>query len=172
MSTEGTAPVGTTPIGTPEAPPAPAPAGSIVVGHDGSADADNALHTALGLADELQAPVVIVRAWSIDNAPRPANWEFGYVSSRLEYSDAVRASLIADTDAAVRAFPKVIVDYRVVHSGEPAVSLIEVAREARMLVIGSRGLGGLVGLMLGSVSDRCAGHASCPVLVTRQQRSR
>jgi len=139
-----------------------------VVGHDGSTDADHALHTALGLAADLQAPVVVVRAWSIDTAPRPTNWQFGYVSSVLEYSGAVRAALIQDTDAAMRALAKVSVDYRVVHSGEAAKTLIEISREARMLVIGSRGLGGLVGLMLGSVSDRCARHAFCPVLVTRQ----
>jgi len=162
---------GTTPMGAPEAPPAPAPTGSIVVGHDGSTGAEYALAIALGLADELHAPLVLVRDWSIDSAPRPANWQFGYVSSLLEYSGAVRAALIQDTDAAVRVFPKVSVDYRVVHSGEAAKSLIEVSREARMLVIGSRGLGGLVGLMLGSVSDRCVRHAFCPVLVTRQPHS-
>ena len=162
MSTEGTSP-----IGAPEPPPIPAQPGSIVVGHDGSTDADHALDTALGLAADLQAPVVVVRAWSIDTAPRPTNWQFGYVSSLLEYSGAVRAALIQDTDAAMRAFPNVSVDYRVVHSGEAARTLIEISREARMLIIGSRGLGGLVGLMLGSVSDRCARHAFCPVLVTR-----
>ena len=98
MSTEGT-----TPAGTPEtleaSRPAPAPAGSVVVGHDGSAFADHALRTAFGLADELHVPVVIVRAWSIDTAPRPAQWQFGYVSSFNEYSEAVRAALIEDTAA-------------------------------------------------------------------------
>lgn len=163
MSTEAT-----TPIGAPEPPPIPAPPGSIVVGHDGSTGADYAFTTALELADELQVPLVVVRCWSIDNAPRPADWEFGYVSSLLEYSGAVRAALIQDTDVAMRAFANVTLDYRVVHSGEAAKTLIEISREARMLIIGSRGLGGLAGLMLGSVSDRCARHAFCPVLVTRQ----
>ena len=163
MNTENT-----TAVWAPEAQPVPAPTGSIVVGHDGSTGAEFALTTALGLADELHVPVVIVRIWSIDTAPRPADWQFGYVSSLHEYSDAVRAALIQDTDAAKRTFANVSVDYRVVHSGEAAKTLIEVSREARMLVIGSRGLGGLAGLMLGSVSDRCAHYAFCPVLVTRQ----
>ena len=166
MSTEGT-----TPTGAPEELPAPAPAGSIVVGHDGSTDADYALSTALGLADQLQAPVVVVRAWSIDTAARPANWEFGYVSSFAEYSDAVRAALIEDTAASVRAFPTVSVDCSAVHSG-PAGSLIEVSREARMLVVGSRGRGSLAGVLLGSVSDQCARLAVCPVLVTRRRPGR
>ncbi|TFC03073.1 universal stress protein [Cryobacterium mannosilyticum] len=162
---------GIIPAGTPEAPPSPAPAGSIVVGHDGSTDADYALTTALGLADQLHAPVVIVRAWSIDTAPKPANWEFGYVSSFAEYSEAVRAAVIEDTAASVHAFPGVSVDYRAVHSGA-AKSLIEASREARMLVVGSRGRGNLAGLLLGSVSDQCARLAVCPVLVTRKRPGR
>ena len=163
MSTEGTIP-----LATPEDGPTPAPAGSIVVGHDGSPFADHALGTALALADELHAPVVIVRAWSIDTAPRPANWEFGYVCTFDEYSEAVLAALMEDTIGAVRAFPNLSVDYRAVHSG-PARSLIEVSREARMLVVGSRGRGNLTGLLLGSVSDQCARLSVCPVLVTRKR---
>jgi len=162
---------GTSPAVAPEAPPAPAPEGSIVVGHDGSADADHALTIALGLADELHAQVVIVRAWSIETAPRPANWEFGYVSSFADYSEAVRAALIQDTAAMVRAFPKVTIDFTAVHSG-PVRSLIEVSQQARMLVLGSRGRGNLVGLLLGSVSDQCTRLAICPVLVTRNRSER
>ena len=170
MSTEGI-----TPAGTPDSAEAfrqaAAPAGSIVVGHDGSSFADHALSTAFGLADQLHAPVVIVRAWSIDTAPRPANWEFGYVSSFAEYAEAVRAVLIEDTAALVHAFPHVSVDYRAVHAG-PARSLIEVSRDARMLVVGSRGRGNLAGLLLGSVSDQCTRLSVCPVLVTRKRLTR
>ena len=114
---------------------------------------------------------MIVRAWSIDTAPRPANWEFGYVSSFAEYSEAVRDALIEDTAAMVRAFPHVSVDYRAVHAG-PARSLIEVSREALMLVVGSRGRGNLAGLLLGSVSDQCTRLSICPVLVTRKPPKR
>ena len=168
MSTGDTIPAA---ISETQPPPAPAPAGSIVVGHDGSTDADHALTTALGLANQLHAPVVIVRAWSIDTAPRPANWEFGYVCSFAEYSEAVLAALIKDTDDVVRAFPSVTLDYRAVHHG-PVRGLIEVSREARMLVVGSRGRGNLAGLLLGSVSDQCTRLSVCPVLVTRKHPTR
>ncbi|TFC19801.1 universal stress protein [Cryobacterium algoritolerans] len=163
MSTEGTIPPAAP---QPDHAVAPAPAGSIVVGHDGSSGADHALTTALELADQLHSPVVIVRAWSIETAPRPADWEFGYVSSFPEYATAVRAALVQDVHAAVAAVPAVAVDYLAVHASA-ARSLIDVSREARMLVVGSRGRGGLTGLLLGSVSDQCVRLAECPVLVAR-----
>ena len=61
--------------------PEPAAKDSIVVGHDGSGGGDQALATALELADQVHASVVVVRAWSIATAPRPPTWKFGYVSS-------------------------------------------------------------------------------------------
>jgi nucleotide-binding universal stress UspA family protein len=139
---------------------------SIVVGHDGSRGADGALAEALVLARALGAPVVVVRAWSLATAPRPAEWEFGYVPGFEQYAEAVRLALIGDVRARVEAFPEVPVEYRVVHAG-PAKSLVETAQDARMLVVGARGLGGLAGMLLGSVSDQCVRHAACPVLVTR-----
>lgn len=144
----------------------PGPSSGIVVGHDGSNDADDALDVALDLAAGLSAPVTIVRAWSIDTAPRPANWEFGYVSSYSDYSAAVKDKLTEDTRVAVAAYPELDVQYRVA-LGSPAKTLIEVSRGSRMLVVGSRGRGGLAGMLLGSVSEQCVRHADCPVLVVR-----
>lgn len=146
----------------------PAPADSIVVGHDGSDCADYALDTALGLADQLQVPVVIVRAWSIATAPQPPGWEFGYVPSFDEYAAAVQGELMRDVHTRVDRYPKLSVSSRAVHSGA-AKSLIDVSRDARMLVVGSRGRGGLAGMLLGSVSDHCVRHAACPVLVVRRR---
>lgn len=146
-----------------------APAGSIVVGHDGSSDADYALATALDFAEQLTAPVVVVRAWSIATAPKPANWEFGYVSSFAEYAAAVQDELVRDTRAAAESHGTVPISFRAVHAG-PAKSLIDASRDARMLVVGSRGLGGLAGMLLGSVSEQCVRHAACPILVARPPR--
>lgn len=148
------------------AEPVPAASNSMVVGHDGSACADYALTTALELADQLQAPVVVVRAWSIATAPKPSNWEFGRICSFDEYSVAVHDQLVRDARTAVEKYPAVSIGYRVLHAG-PAESLIELSRDARMLVVGSRGRGGLAGMLLGSVSDQCVRHAACSVLVVR-----
>jgi len=146
-----------------------APATALVVGHDRSAAAKAALEIALQLASELGAPVTIVRAWSMVTAPRPAGWTFGYVPSSDELADAVRAELKSDTQALVKRFPQVQVAYRAYHAG-PVTTLIRASREARMLVVGSRGLGGFREMVLGSVSDQCVRHAHCPVLVTKQPR--
>jgi nucleotide-binding universal stress UspA family protein len=156
----------------PEAGPGevePAPPTSIVVGHDRSPGADGALELALQLASELHAPALILRAWSLVTAPRPANWTFGYVPSEDELADAVHDELVADTRARVTQFPDVDVTFRVDHRG-PARALIGASREARMLVVGSRGLGGFGELVLGSVSDQCVRYAACPVLVARHPR--
>jgi nucleotide-binding universal stress UspA family protein len=49
--------------------------------------------------------------------------------------------------------------------------LVQAAEDAEMLVVGSRGHGGFVGLFLGSVSQQCVTHARCPVLVVRGPRA-
>ena len=53
--------------------------------------------------------------------------------------------------------------------GDTAESIIEVAktRESSVIVMGSRGLGGLAGLVLGSTSQKVVSHAPCPVLIVR-----
>lgn len=142
------------------------PGTSLVVGHDGSVGARNALTIALQLATELEAPVTIVRAWSIATAPRPKSWKFGYVCSNDELAEAVEEALVADTRDLLSRFAGVAVTYRVFHAA-PAESLIKSSQTARMLVVGSRGRGGFGQLALGSVSEQCVRHAACPVLVTR-----
>jgi nucleotide-binding universal stress UspA family protein len=64
------------------------------------------------------------------------------------------------------AHPEVPMVARVV-GGHPAPVLVEASKGAELLVVGSRGHGEFVGMVIGSVSEYCAAHAYCPVLVHR-----
>jgi nucleotide-binding universal stress UspA family protein len=59
----------------------------------------------------------------------------------------------------------------VVREGAPAATLLEEAQDAELLVVGSRGLGGFRGLLLGSVGQQCAHHAPCPVVIVPHPRN-
>lgn len=158
----------------PAADPDPAaqpaiPAGSVVVGHDGSAEAQAALDQALDLAAALGAPVAVVRTWSIDTAPPGAVFHDGYAASFAEIGETVEERLRADTASRIRRHPELDVHLRSVLS-QPAETLIALSHDARMLVVGSRGLGGFAGMVLGSVSERCVRHARCPIVVVPRTR--
>jgi nucleotide-binding universal stress UspA family protein len=142
------------------------PAESIIVGNDGSAGSAKSLEVALTVAEGLNAPVVIVRCWSIDTAPHGALFDRGFVASFEEITAAVREQLIKDTREVAENHPSVPIRYLAI-LGQPAETLVRLSAGRRMLVLGSRGLGGFASLLLGSVSEQCVHHASCPVLVVR-----
>jgi nucleotide-binding universal stress UspA family protein len=55
----------------------------------------------------------------------------------------------------------------VIVEGHPAAELLDQSAGADLLVLGSRGHGAFAGMLLGSVSEHCLAHASCPVVVVR-----
>ncbi len=139
----------------------------IVIGYDGSDFADEALRKGLWLASKVGAPARIVRAWSISNAPRPRSWTPGYVPPVDDFAAAVLEQLTAQTAARRAEFPDVQVTFEVPH-GAAGRELVKASQDARIVVVGTRGLGGFSGLLLGSVSDQVVEHARCDVLVIRR----
>jgi nucleotide-binding universal stress UspA family protein len=110
----------------------------------------------------------------IDALPEP--WAVGAPSlgpSDAEVHDhleaAARNLLDACVDEARSADPDVDVQGELVE-GRPAGALLEAARSADLLVVGSRGRGGFAGLLLGSISAQCVHHAPCPVVVVPHGR--
>ncbi|WP_335992097.1 universal stress protein [Glycomyces sp. MUSA5-2] len=134
----------------------------VVVGVDGSASSRKALEWALEYAAALDLTVTAVQAWQI-----PLAYGTGaMVLPGQELAEAARSVLDKTVDEVAAAWPQVHVERRI-EEGHPAKVLLKAAEEAKMLVVGSRGHGGFVGALIGSVSQHCVTHAHCPVLVVR-----
>ena len=136
---------------------------AIVVGVDGSEGSIRALRFALEEARVRDVELRVVHAWHIP----PAIYGSGWVPTGVdldEYRKLAEASLarsLADAgadDAGLAVTP-------VLREGEPVDVLCAEAAHADLLVVGSRGLGGFRGLLLGSVSQQVVHHSPCPVVV-------
>ncbi len=138
--------------------------GPIVVGVDGSADSDHALGYALAAARRLGAAVIALSCWSdptIDG-PFPA---YGGLPLDLTPLDEATGEQLAHRLAPWRErYPDVPVQARVEHA-RPVRPLLDAGRQARVLVVGTRGRGKITGLLLGSTSQSVIVHAECPVVV-------
>jgi nucleotide-binding universal stress UspA family protein len=147
----------------------PAPADTIVVGHDGSRFAEHSLEVTLKLADRIGTPVMIVRSWNVDTAPHGVLFAGGYVASFDEVSAAIEETMAKELQPVLAQHPGVAVEFRAAF-GQAAEILIKLSHDALMLVVGSRGRGGFASLMLGSSSEQVVRHANCPVLVVRMRK--
>jgi nucleotide-binding universal stress UspA family protein len=140
-------------------------AGRIVVGVDGSAASSAALDWAVNEAELRGTGVQVVMAWQNANAYNAANLEAVGVTldMSMELAGATKSEV---TRLAEQAGRDSDVDVSAVAiEGHPAQALISTARDAALLVVGSRGHGGFVGALLGSVSQHVVAHAVCPVVV-------
>ncbi len=147
--------------------PAPDPHGPIVVGYDGSPDADEALRAGFEeatLRDHqltvLQAITTTLPSWPVSLPPLTYNQQ----AVRLAAQTDLEHTLTAWTNK----YPDVTVTTHAV-IGNPARALITASQAAQLLIIGTRGHGGFTGLLLGSVGLHLLHHAACPLLVARPQ---
>jgi nucleotide-binding universal stress UspA family protein len=132
-----------------------------VVGIDGSEQSRGALRWALRQARLTGATVDMVTAWRF-----PASYGLAVVGGDLGLEAEARTMLaevlkqVDDEAAGVHV-------RELVGEGPPVQVLLEAAKDAELLVIGSRGRGGFASAILGSVSLACVLNAHCPVLVFR-----
>ncbi|MDQ6614660.1 MAG: universal stress protein [Actinomycetota bacterium] len=141
------------------------PGAVVIVGVDGSQNARAALRWAATEAQLRGATLELVHAWQF-----PAVAIVAYGPTVVPVFDAAdlekRAWQIAEAAAAEVRSESPGLDVRVsVTRGHPAEVLVDAAQQAGLLVVGSRGLGGFARLLMGSTSQHCVHHASCPVVV-------
>jgi nucleotide-binding universal stress UspA family protein len=131
--------------------------GIVVVGVDGSTGADRALLEAAADARRRDATLRVVHVWSLLDQPDET---FDPHHGRAA-AQAVLDESVARAGDAVAALTVETVDV----CDLPARGLLDAAADADLVVVGARGLGGFRGLLLGSVSQQVAQHATCPVLI-------
>ena len=136
----------------------------IVVGVDGSPQAAAALSFALTEAGRCGDTVHVVTSW--DLSPYAVGLPLVPVPPLPpDAGELERAAQQVQDDALAAAGAVEVPVVRHVVEGEAGAVLVDAARDARLLVVGTRGLGGLRAAVLGSVSRYCARHAACPVVV-------
>jgi nucleotide-binding universal stress UspA family protein len=144
---------------------------AVVVGVDDSEGAAEALRWAFAEARLRKAPLRVIHAWSFGNVGIVAGGYgyFGVAGPMVGENEAeLRTAAQTMVDDVVRSlaveFPDVAVDRQIVDGGA-AETLIAAVDAGDLLVVGSRGRGGVAELLLGSVSLQCVHHAPCPVVV-------
>lgn len=142
--------------------PAASDTQTIVVGVDGSDSSKDALRWAAQQARVIGAELRVVTTWEY---PTSFGWAPAYPSDWDPQTDASKA-LSEVIDEVLGRDPGVPVRIDVTE-GRPAPVLIERARDAVLLVVGSRGHGAFAGMLVGSVSEHCVSHSPCPVVVVR-----
>lgn len=134
----------------------------VVVGVDGSQPSITALRWAARQAELTGATLHAVTAWEY---PPTYSWS---VAISDDIAAATGTMLSEAVLQALGPQPPVQVRESVL-PGHPARVLLDAAAEADLLVVGSRGRGGVAGALLGSVSQYCAQHARCPVVIVRDR---
>ncbi|MCC9205552.1 universal stress protein [Arthrobacter sp. zg-Y769] len=137
------------------------PAG-IVVGVDGSDQSICALFWAAREARRRQCPLHVVTAYTVP----------------IFAASSMDAGYTTVDDAIIRDGARQVLDEAVerighygieviprVETGDAAAVLLELSEDADLMVVGSRGRGGFVGRLLGSVSSALPAHAKCPTVV-------
>ena len=139
-----------------------APDQTIVVGVDGSDSSVAGLRWACDLASSNGSTIDVLTTWQWPMSLGAA------IPIPTGYDPAVDAQKVVDEAVApvAEAFPALTIRTRVVE-GNASLALVEASRHAALLVVGNRGHAEFTGLLLGSVSQHCAVHAACPVLIYR-----
>jgi nucleotide-binding universal stress UspA family protein len=136
----------------------------IIVGVDGSGHSERALEWAIKEAAVRHVPLTVLTVH-----PSIVGYFGGVVTTPqdLEQTEQVQAAVRAEADKVLTALegshPE-LVTVRARH-GFPVEELVNASKEADLVVLGSRGVGGFTRMLLGSTADQVVQHAHCPVTI-------
>lgn len=134
--------------------------GRIVVGVDGSSASMDAVRWAVAQAELTGCDVQAITSWQ-----NPAQYGADIYTERVDWDSIARMTLDNALKEVGEGSPLAVT--KTTLEGHPAKVLCEASVGATLVVVGSRGHGGFVGMLLGSVSEYVIAHAKCPVLVVR-----
>jgi nucleotide-binding universal stress UspA family protein len=138
--------------------------GPVVVGVDGSPASEAAVAVAFEQASRRDHRLVAVHTWDDVFVNPGLHFRVSFDTDALEEQEReVLAQRLAGWQ---EKYPDVVVT-NVVTKGQPVRALLEYGEDAVLIVVGSRGLGGYEGMLLGSTSQALVHHAQCPVVVVR-----
>lgn len=139
----------------------------ILLATDGSKVADNAAEAALGLVEEFEdKDREIILLHVSDSTPTRSQ----VMQADLDVQSVLREKADKAVASTEGKFKEADVDFKLeVALGDPADMIVEFAREngVDLIIIGSRGLGSVSSVLLGSVSRRVAQEAPCPVMIVK-----
>ncbi|GAA2539927.1 MULTISPECIES: universal stress protein [Streptomyces] len=140
------------------------PVPRLVVGVDGSPSSHAALRWAEHHARMIGGVVEAIHVW---DTPSARGWsgpaidpDFDLQQAKERFAEELHAVFADEHPARLREH---------LVEGDPSEALIQASEGAELLVVGRRGRGAFARAMLGSVSQRCAQHAACPVVVVGQR---
>lgn len=141
---------------------------TVVVGYDGSESSQTAVEWAANEALARDAELLLLAAITVPMSASPMS--FGVVSpgSIDDMLARVAEHATKAAEAAAAAHPGLVAHARSVLGGASA-ALVEASESADVVVVGSRGMGGFKGLLVGSVGVQVAEHAKCPAVVIRRE---
>ncbi|MFV8382210.1 universal stress protein [Corynebacterium hindlerae] len=138
----------------------------VVVAVDGSDASKVAVRWAANTAMKRDIPLQLASSYAMP--------QFLYAEGMVppqEIYDDLQAETMVKIDEARAIASEVAPDIKIGHTvaeGSPIDMLLEMSKSCTMIVMGSRGLGGLSGMVMGSVSAAVVSHAECPVVVVRE----
>lgn len=141
----------------------------IVVAVDGSKASHVAVRWAANTAMKRGVPLRLASSYTMP--------QYLYAEGMVppqELFDDLQAETMEKIDEAREIAHQAAPDIKIGHTvaeGSPIDMLLEMSKSVTMIVMGSRGLGGLSGMVMGSVSAAVVSHASCPVVVVREDNN-